>query len=893
MNGLSELKRALADRYAIEREIGAGGMATVYLARDLRHDRPVALKLLNPELGAVLGVERFLAEIKVTANLQHPNLLPLFDSGEASGQLFYVMPFVEGESLRARLEREKQLPIDEALHIAVAAAKALDYAHGHGVIHRDLKPENILIQAGQPLVADFGIALAVSKAGGNRITQTGLSLGTPQYMSPEQATGDRAIDGRSDIYSLAAVTYEMLTGEPPHIGNTSQAIIARVLTERPRPARTARPAVPEHVEAALDHALEKLPADRFATAREFADALQGRGTTRATTGAAAGSAPAAAQTWRARLRDPLVLGLGVLTLASLGFALTRLRRPVAEASLAPVRFLFGGSDSAPAVLGIPWPAALSPDGGMLVYPARDRSGAISLYSRRLDQLEARPIPGTTEGRQPHFSPDGQWLAFENDGKEKKVRLDGSAPVTISDGASANGAAWTSTGQLVVGATRAMHGLSRVSTAGGELTPFTVPDSSQGEQEHLWPIAFPDGRTIVFTRWFGTLATARLGLTSLDDGKVTPLDVKAVRPLALLDGALVYLQVDGAVMAVPLDRSGTVGGTPVPVHDPVLVLNNNNGNSEIFISQGGALVSSRGSRRTQMMWTARDGTSRPVSSEVRDFSEPRLSPDGKQIAVLVTDRDKTDVWIHDLETGTLSRLTSAETVTSARWSRDGKRIVYTATGSAARGAVWVQPVEAASPPEELARYPGLLVNADLAPDGKSLLIQVLGEGGWDVLRVRLDSGAATRPFVATNVTDLAPRFSPDGHWVVLSSAESGRMEVYVRSYPDPTVKVQVSAGGGVAPMWSADGSRVYYQSGGEAVLEARLAITPVPRVISRDTLFRRAFGAGSDLGSSSPLNFEVTRDGRLLTATALSNTYQLVVVPNWITEFRARMAAARR
>ena len=276
MSDINTLKSALADRYEIEREIGAGGMARVYLARDVRHDRHVALKVLNAELGAVLGVERFLAEIKVTANLQHPNLLPLFDSGEAGGLLFYVMPFVDGESLRVRLDREKQLPVDEAVRIAVAIANALGYAHEHGVIHRDLKPENILLQAGQPVIADFGIALAVSKAGGQRITQTGLSLGTPQYMSPEQATGDRVIDSRSDIYSLAAMTYEMLTGEPPHTGSTSQAIISRVITDKPRPIRSTRSAVSEHVEAAIERALEKLPADRQATALEFAETLDGR-----------------------------------------------------------------------------------------------------------------------------------------------------------------------------------------------------------------------------------------------------------------------------------------------------------------------------------------------------------------------------------------------------------------------------------------------------------------------------------------------------------------------------------------------------------------------------------------------------------------------------------------
>ena len=212
MDPIAQLNAALLGRYDVLREIGAGGMATVYLARDLRHERQVALKVLKPELGAVLGVERFLSEIKVTANLQHPNLLPLFDSGEANGLLFYVMPFVDGESLRAKLERERQFSVDDAVRIATSLAGALDYAHERGVIHRDLKPENVLMQSGQPMIADFGIALAVSNAGGQRVTQTGLSLGTPQYMSPEQAAGDRQIDGRSDIYALGCILYEMLVG---------------------------------------------------------------------------------------------------------------------------------------------------------------------------------------------------------------------------------------------------------------------------------------------------------------------------------------------------------------------------------------------------------------------------------------------------------------------------------------------------------------------------------------------------------------------------------------------------------------------------------------------------------------------------------------------------------
>ena len=267
---MQRLTAALSDRYTIERELGAGGMATVYLAEDLKHKRKVAIKVLKPELAAVLGADRFVKEIEVTANLQHPNLLPLFDSGVAVGLIYYVMPYVEGETLRARLDRETQLPVSETLRLVTLLAGALDYAHARGVVHRDLKPENILLQAGQPVVADFGIALAVAQAGGTRITQTGLSLGTPHYMSPEQAMADRVIDARSDQYSLGALTYEMLTGEPPHTGATSQAIIARLLTETPRSTRATRPTISPLLDYAVLRALAKTPADRFDSCGEFA-----------------------------------------------------------------------------------------------------------------------------------------------------------------------------------------------------------------------------------------------------------------------------------------------------------------------------------------------------------------------------------------------------------------------------------------------------------------------------------------------------------------------------------------------------------------------------------------------------------------------------------------------
>jgi serine/threonine protein kinase/tetratricopeptide (TPR) repeat protein len=269
------LAEALADRYRIERELGRGGMATVYLAHDLKHDRPVALKVVRSELAATLGPERFLREIHTAARLRHPHILPLFDSGEAAGQLWYVMPFVAGESLRDRLRREVQLPIDDALRITGEVALALDCAHRHGVIHRDIKPENILLEDGQAVVADFGLARAVDAAGRERLTGSGLALGTPAYMSPEQAMGEPSLDGRSDVYSLGCVLYEMLAGEPPFTGPTSRAVIAKRMVEPIPHVRTVRENVPEAVEQAVIKALAKVAADRFPTAGDFTAALHG------------------------------------------------------------------------------------------------------------------------------------------------------------------------------------------------------------------------------------------------------------------------------------------------------------------------------------------------------------------------------------------------------------------------------------------------------------------------------------------------------------------------------------------------------------------------------------------------------------------------------------------
>ena len=319
MDILTQLRAALADRYHLEREFGSGGMAIVYLAQDLKHRRQVAIKVLRLELAAALGRDRFLREVTTTANLRHPHILPLFDSGEAGGFLFYVMPLVVGESLRDRLAREKQLPVDDALRIAREVADALHYAHTYGVVHRDIKPANILLDNGHAVVADFGIARAITAAGSEALTETGLSLGTPLYMSPEQGGGETALDGRTDQYALASVLYEMLAGQPPFTGRTAQAILARRLTEPVPPLRTVRESVPVHVEQVINRALSKAPADRFATAREFAEALaEPRGPVAGVPGPRLGPRP--------RRRWALIAAAVAMLALLLGVALIRFQR---------------------------------------------------------------------------------------------------------------------------------------------------------------------------------------------------------------------------------------------------------------------------------------------------------------------------------------------------------------------------------------------------------------------------------------------------------------------------------------------------------------------------------------------------------------------------------------
>ena len=874
------LTGALAGRYTIDREIGRGGMATVFLAQDVRHHRRVALKVLNPELGAVLGVERFLAEIEVTANLQHPNLLPLFDSGEASGLLFYVMPYVEGESLRARLEREKQLPVDEAVRIAAAIGGALDYAHRRGVIHRDLKPENVLMHEGQPLIADFGIALAVSNAGGSRITQTGLSLGTPQYMSPEQATGDRAVDGRTDVYSLAAMTYEMLVGDPPHSASTSQAIIAKVLTERPPGVRAGRPNAPPHVEAAIARALEKLPADRFATAREFVEALEGKGTH-----ATAGTVPAA--TSRRKGARELVAWSLVALLGAWAAWATWGRAGASVPVEAPVvRANFDLPPGARINDVLPGATlALSPRGDMFAFTAIDVTG-FKMYLRRLDQLSARLLQ-TAAGRNLTFSPDGRWLAYTEGNVLRKVSVEGGEPVTLSTtgGAVPYGMVWSEQDTLYIGS---FSGMYAVPAGGGTAEVLRASDADSTRLGRRRPALVPGGRALVYVSGNSSSANSRLSVLDLDTRRSEEFETAMASPLGFLGDQLVYVSPAGALMALRFDVDALR-----PVGDPVqleegLMVDATTG-VKATLSPSGSIVFLKGRAQLQPVLVTRGSAEpKPLIREPGAYANPRFSPDGMRVAITVGGTSATDAWIYDVRRNTFTRVTSEGFNLRPEWTADGKSIVYISVRGA-ESAIYRQAADGSSPAELLYRPEYEAFEAFTSPDMKWLVYRTAPgmKFSRDILAVPLEGEKVVREIVTGPNTESLPRLSRDGRWLAYQSSESNRFEIYVRPFPGPGARVQVSDLGGTEPIWDRDGRKLYYRGPVGEIVEVDVSTSGDFSIGER-----RVVLTGDYLTDSTHPSWDVAPDGQFLLLRRAGAESQTVIVHNWGRELREKTAPRR-
>jgi serine/threonine-protein kinase len=849
------LSAALGARYVVERQIGEGGMATVYLARDVRHDRRVAIKVLRPELAARLGSERFLHEIKVTAGLQHPNILPLYDSGAADEFLYYVMPYVDGESLRARIDRERQVGLEETVAIARAVAGALDYAHEHGIVHRDIKPENVLLQHGQPLVADFGIALAVSAAGGPRLTETGLSIGTPHYMSPEQASGDRALDARSDIYSLGAMTYEMLTGDPPHRASTAHAIIAKILTEKPSPITRSRELIPPNVEAAVQRALAKSPADRFARAAHFADALVNpafRLPTSGqfeTSGVAAGRAPPR-WLWAAL---PAVLVLGVIGGWMLGSSTRRDADP--RASQPAVFHL--QLDEGQAVPGYP---AMSADGRWFVYPAGD-AGANRLYVRRLSDPAPLAIPRTEGAQNAFLSPDGAWVGFAADQSLKRVRLEDAQEGVIApyvEGLA--GATWGNDDTILL-ATVPRGALFRVSARGGEPAPV-VAGGQPCDSGFFFPQFLPGGKAIVFNN---QSTGGLIGVLDLATGRRRMLG-RGLRPSYVESGHLVFANPEGRLAYQPfsLSRLDTTGAPALlPEH-----LGVGRGRAFYSVSPGGTLVIIR-SAGTQLDVTLMDGAgSQQVL--VRDAGwAPRFSPDGNSVAF--GDGNPDDVWIYDLATQARRRLTlDGSSNNDPAWSPDGMQLAMS-SDKVSRKDVLVRNVQGSGPERHLVVREGLQWPSDWTRTGYVVFTDVPPDEDRDIWAVKSDGSEAPFRYLDTPFLEKGGTVSPDGRWIAYDSNAPGRFEVFVNRFPTPLpAAVLVSRGGGRNPRWSPDGQALYYWRDRDLVA-ARLDLREGARMLGSSTVLQANYA-----GADHP-NYDVHPDGkRFVVLTGRSRPQRLTV-----------------
>ena len=868
------LRAALVDRYALGGELGRGGMSTVYAADDLRHRRRVAVKMLDPTLGAMLGAERFLAEIQITAGLQHPNLVPLFDSGDAGGLLYYVMPLVEGASLRARLKREPQLPVDEAVRMIATIAGALDYAHRQGIVHRDLKPENILLQDGQPLVADFGIALAVARAGGPDLTATGTTLGTPRYMSPEQALGEANVDARSDIYSLASVLYESLVGDPPFTGSSAQAVIAKVISEVPSSARTLRSAIPLHVDAALSRALAKRPADRFASAREFADALLATPVARAPV---------------ARWRRPVGASVGtaaVVALASVAWMKSRPPAASADITVHPYRNLIDQSQFGA--------VTMTPDGRSLVYTGAADAGR-PLMILRLDQRVPTAIPGTEGGMKPFVSPDGKRLAYIVDGRLKFAALDGASKREANGWRYGNGA-WVGDSVVIAEVGFSLPLYKHSTAAGGASTPLTALDTAHGETGHVAPLVLPGTRSVVFTvrkRLGQGLVTGSLAIASLDPALLSTsphvlLADSARRAIAFVAPWLLYTSTDGkSIMASRLDveQKKFLGA-------PIAVLSDQYGNLETAsLADDGRLLYLRRPRTNSIVFVDSSGAIRPgLMNPEGSFMNPRLSPDGKRIAVQVSSATGEDIWLYDIKSGTPTRLTTSGKALLPSWTPDGLRILFMIGG--VRG-IMSQPVNAAT--GEI--VPGTM--SAFAPiatsDGQSVVFhrRTRGESNSKLWSVPLHGVGAPRRLTNDPVSAaLMPAVSPDGRWVAyVLESESRRKEVYVRSFSDSGPAVKVSDGVGTEPAWSPDGRRIYYRGNGvlmAATVSASNTRAPALTVTSPTQQFKDA----SD-NTMPHRNYDVLPDGGfLMVAPSATGNPEAVLVLNWLTRLRELLALER-
>ena len=879
--------------YEVVAAIGAGGMGEVYRARDTRLNREIALKTLPAAF--TLDAERrtrFEREAQLLASLNHPNIAALYGVEEAGPLRGLVMELVDGATLAELIQQSPRgLPLEEALPLARQIVDALEAAHDHGIVHRDLKPTNIKVTtAGVVKVLDFGLAKALaSDSGGidamdsptvtSPATQAGIVLGTAAYMSPEQARG-RPVDKRTDIWAFGCVLYEMLTGRHAFDGDNVTDVLAGIVG-RDADLTALPPDTPAAIRRLIGRCLQKDRTRRLADiadARlEILDALDPQD---------AVDAPARVPRGRLSRSGLLALAAIVVAIAAVGAAAWFGQQP---ARVGAKRFLVVAPTSDPmAHESIGTQIAISPDGRYIVYVGI-RSGS-HIYVRRIDQLEARPIPGTLGARQPFFSPDSRFVGFwaTAAGEIRRVALTGGPVATIAKAPSGTfyGASWGADDTILFGS----GSLYRVQASGGEPEALTTPDPARDEAEHRWPEVLPGGHAVAYTAWGGNLGRTRIDAYMFGSGDRTTLIEGASMPRYAATGYLVYQQ-SGMLMATAFDPVRlTTSGRVVQLHEEIKTTVS--GAADFAMSRDGTLVLMPGSATPgrRLMWVDRTGAARPLLETADDYWLPRLSPDGSRLALGIGP----DLWVIELARLSRTRVTfgTTNTLFPYTWSRDGKRLIFSRVVNKIGLDIHSVAADGSGQMELLAEGEHRQWATSASPVSDD--VATYEQHPMTLRDIWIQpSGGARRSFAVTPYQERVPRFSPDGRWIVFVSNDSGRDEVYVRSASNGGRRITVSVEGGSEPAWADGGREIIYRNGDQMMSAAVTSSAPDLTVERPRLLFETTFEADRGSGAANP-NYDVTADGRrLVMIQAPEAPTSLVVVLHWFDELAARVSASLR
>jgi serine/threonine protein kinase len=805
--------------YEVIAALGAGGMGEVYRARDTRLGRDVAVKVLPSHVSTdAEWRDRFEREARTIAALNHPHICTLHDVGHQDGIDFLVMEFLDGDSLAQRLARGP-LPLEQALAIAIAVTDALDKAHRAGIIHRDLKPGNIVLTKSGAKLLDFGLArvtpaavaasgLSMAPTGITPVTAQGAILGTLQYMAPEQLEG-READPRTDIFALGCVLYEMLTGKRAFDGKTQASLIAAILEREPAPLITLQPSTPRALDRLVRKCLAKEPEKRWQTAGDVCDELKW------IVEEGIDVAPKASTPLQPTKRRWMAVAGGAVALAVVAAIATFVYLRPAPSLLTSVRFGIGPPESNALFQGV-HSLAVSPDGKKLVFVASVPPNPPRLWIRALDSSTAQVLQGTDNATQPFWSPDSRFIGFFTAAGVKKIDASGGPSQTLTanpcSGCAPYGGTWNRNGGILfstAGATSAVSAIFRVSDAGGTATEVAKPDASKQEIAYAWPSFLPDGRHFLFL-------LARAGANTIIVGELDSSERKAVVPntssgaMFAAPGYLLFVR-QGTLMAQPFDPAGIEAtGEAVPIAENVQYSPNNPA-AAFDASQSGVLAYRTGSTAAplKLVWVDRRGVEQPLSAPPHEYYAPRIAPDGRRVALSLGVVPDTQIWLYDFARDTLTRLTfDGAANIGALWTPDGQRIAYKGTGN----SLYWQPSDGSGTAELITteKLSRNNVPASWTPDGRTLLFT------YDTTTRNIWTLPLTdrKPhvLVPTSAYETAPRISPDGHWVAYDSRESGRDEIYVRPFPGPGGKWQISTDGGSEVVWSRNGHELFYRSG---------------------------------------------------------------------------------